>query len=129
MSKAKAHKTQATALQKRQTIVKGNRVIPLIPNFEVVPGSELEGSPLILRDPHTQSCYVWVSKIKAREIINKELARFERLCSTTDDPQLLAVENEARKLKDEISKSEVLAVYHKVGKDIGLHSTTFRFAY
>ena len=123
----KTHKTKAQVHQ-HPTIVKGNLVIPVIPGFEIIPGSELEGSPLMLRDPHTQSIYVWIDKIKAREIVNKELARLEKMCNSTD-PQLLMAESEARKLKDELSKPEVRAVYHRVGKDVGLHSTTFRFAY
>lgn len=127
MTKAKAHNIQSSAIQKK-TITKGNRIIPIIPGFEIIPGSELEGSPLILRDPHTQSCYMLVSKIKAREILNKEITRLEKTCQP-NDPILLEAEEECRKIKNELTKPEVRAVYHKVGKEIGLHSTTFRFAY
>lgn len=124
----KTQKIHSSAIKQKATITKGNRIIPIIPGFEVVSGSELEGSPLILRDPHTQSCYVWVSKVKAREILNKEITRLEKVCEP-GNPTLLDAEEECRKIKDELSKPEVRAVYHKIGKESGLHSTTFRFAY
>ena len=122
----KAHKIHSSA--QTATITKGNRVIPIIPGFEVIPGSENEGSPVILRDPNTQSCYMLVTKIQAREILNKEINRLERMCEP-NDPTLMEAEEECRKIKDELSKPEVRAVYHKIGKEAGLHSTTFRFAY
>ena len=124
----KAHKIQSSAIQQKATITKGNRVIPIIPGFEVIPGSENEGSPVILRDPNTQSCYMLVTKIQAREILNKEINRLERVCEP-GNPLLLEAEEANRQIKAELSKPEVRAVYHKVSKEAGLHSTTFRFAY
>lgn len=115
----------AETQQNRQFVTKGNRLIPVVPGFIVIPGSEKEGSPLLIKDPVTNSLYRWVLPKVAVEIINKEL---DVLAKSGDDKEKLEQATAASKeLKREILAAR--AVFQKVGSGTGVHSTTFRLAY
>lgn len=76
MAKKQIAKTskKTTAMAMPKFVTKGNRVIPIYPGFEVVPGYQAEGSLLLIKDPETGTEFRYISKSDALKIVNKALS-------------------------------------------------------
>lgn len=119
-----ANKNTSTAMPK--FVTKGNRVIPVYPGFEVIPGSQSEGSLLMIRDPQTGSTYRYIERKNALEVVNKALALLEHSKKTSQEDLASAITS-TEKLKQDILAAR--AVYQKICHNTGISGTTFRFVF
>lgn len=117
-------KTTSTAMPK--FVTKGNQVIPVYPGFEVVPGSQAEGSLLLIKNPQTGSTYRYIERKNALEVVNKVLALLEQNAETSEQNLANAIAS-TEKLKQDILSAR--AVYQKICRGTGLNGTTFRFVF
>ena len=126
MTKKQFAKTSKKAATMPKFVTKGNRVIPIYPGFEVVPGYQAEGSLLLIKDPETGSTYRYITSKAALEVVNKALALLEQNAKTSDQNLANAIAS-VEKLKQDILLAR--AVYQKISRSSGLNGTTFRFVF
>lgn len=116
-----------TTSSKPQFVTKGNRVIPVYPGFEVVPGSQAEGSLLLIRDPQSRSVYRYISAQGALEVVNRALVLLEQKKAENQSSDFASTIAAVEKIKQDIIVAR--AVYQKISKGTALNGTTFRFVF
>ena len=124
--KQNANPVKATSTAMPKFVTKGNRVIPVYPGFEVIPGSQSEGSLLMIKDPRTGSTYRYIERKNALEVVNKALALLEHSKKASQE-ELASAITSTEKLKQDILAAR--AVYQKICHTTGISGTTFRFVF